>query len=170
MTSYQILAVAVALVAAVTDVRSHRIPNVLTFGAMLVAVLAHGYTDGWSGAGFGVAGWFVGALLFFPFFALGGMGAGDVKLLAAIGAWLGPAAIVWVALYASIAGAVMALAVGAWTGYLGKAFTNLWCLFMHWRMYGPQPMADLTVASTRGPRLAYAVPIFAGLMVTLWLR
>lgn len=170
MTVYQILAVAIALVAAVTDVRSHRIPNVLTFGAAVAAVLVHGYADGWSGAAAGAAGWLLGAVIFFPFFALGGMGAGDVKLLAALGAWLGPGAIVWVALYGSIAGAVMALIVGAWTGYLGKAFTNLWCLFMHWRINGPQPMADLTVATTRGPRLAYAVPILAGLMVTLWLR
>ena len=170
MTLYQMVAVAIALAAAATDVRSHRIPNVLTFGAAFVAVLVHGYADGWSGGGLGIAGWLVGAVLFFPFFALGGMGAGDVKLLAAIGAWLGPGAIIWVALYASIAGAVMALIVGAWAGYLGKAFTNLWCLFMHWRMHGPQPMADLTLASTRGPRLAYAVPILAGLMVTLWLR
>ena len=170
MTFYQMLAVVVAFAAAITDVRSHRIPNALTFGAALIAVLVHGYADGWSGVGYGLAGWLLGAVVFFPFFALGGMGAGDVKLLAAIGAWLGPGAIIWVALYGSIAGAVMALAVGAWTGYLGKAFTNLWCLFMHWRIHGPQPMPELTVASTRGPRLAYAVPILAGLMVTLWLR
>ena len=117
-----------------------------------------------------LGGWLVGAAFFFPIFALGGMGAGDVKLMAALGAWLGPAAIVWVALYSSIAGAVMALVVAGFAGYLGQAFTNLWCLLMYWRIEGPRPAPELTLSSHKGPRLAYAVPVFAGLMVTLWLR
>ena len=45
-----------------------------------------------------VGGWLLGAALFFLIFALRGMGAGDVKLLAAVGAWLGPAQVIWVAL------------------------------------------------------------------------
>ena len=47
--------------------------------------------------------WVLGAALFFPFFALGGMGAGDVKLLAALAAWLGPADAVYLAMFAAIA-------------------------------------------------------------------
>lgn len=170
MNFYQGVAVAIALAAVVTDLKSRRIPNLLTFGAALAAIVAHGYAAGWTGAGTSIAGWLVGAAFFFPFFALGGMGAGDVKLMAAVGAWLGPGAIVWVALYSSIAGAVMALVVAGFAGYLGQAFTNLWCLLMAWRIEGPRPVPDLTLASHRGPRLAYAVPVFAGLMVTLWLR
>ena len=83
-----------------------RIPNWLTFGAALAA-LAYGAFD-WRIAGVGIsaAGWLAGAALFFPFFALGGMGAGDVKLLAALGAWLGPAESVWLAMFAASAGGV----------------------------------------------------------------
>ena len=51
-----------------------------------------------------MGGWMLGAALFFPVFALRGMGAGDVKLLAAVGAWLGPLQVVCVALVTSIAG------------------------------------------------------------------
>lgn len=170
MNLYQSIAVAVVLAAVVTDLKSRRIPNLLTFGAALTAVIVHGYVEGWSGVGMALAGWLVGAAFFFPFFALGGMGAGDVKLMAAVGAWLGPGAIMWVALYSSIAGAVMALVVAGFAGYLGQAFTNLWCLLMYWRIAGPRPAPELTLSSHRGPRLAYAVPVFAGLMVTLWLR
>jgi hypothetical protein len=75
-----------------------------------------------------------------------------------------------VALYSSIAGGVMALVVAVFSGYLGQAFTNLWCLLMYWRIEGPRPAPELTLSSHKGPRLAYAVPVFAGLMVTLWLR
>lgn len=170
MNLYQSIAVAIALVAVATDLKSRRIPNLLTFGAAFTAVIVHAYAAGWSGVGVALAGWLVGAAFFFPLFALGGMGAGDVKLLAAVGAWLGPGATVWVALYSSIAGGVMALVVAGFAGYLLQAFTNLWCLLMHWRMEGPRPAPGLTLSTHGGPRLAYAVPVFAGLMVTLWLR
>src|SRR5262249_7833100 len=109
LDSRAILALTIAAIAVVTDVRGGRIPNALTFGGALVA-LGYGWaTDGLQGFGMSAAGWLAGAALFFPFFALGGMGAGDVKLLAAMGAWLGPAESVWIAMYAAAAGGALAL-------------------------------------------------------------
>jgi prepilin peptidase CpaA len=165
-----VAAVLIALVAVAWDLKTRRIPNALTFGAALAAVLVHGYAGGAAGAGLSLGGWLVGAAFFLPFFALGGMGGGDVKLLAALGAWLGPSTIVWVALYSSIAGGGMALAVAAFSGYLRQAFTNLRSLLIQWHVAGIRPVPDLTLASNRGPRLAYAVPVLTGLMVTLWLQ
>lgn len=170
MTVFQLLALAVAIVAAAWDLRTRRIPNVLTFGAALVAIVLHGYMTGWREAGLSIAGFAVGIALFFPFFAIGGLGAGDVKLLGAVGACVGPLAAVWVALYASISGGVMAVIVASYAGYLRKAFVNLWCAVMFWRIEGPRPVPDLTLATHKGPRLAYAVPVLAGVMLTLWLR
>ncbi len=112
----------------------------------------------------------VGAAFFMPFFVLGGMGAGDVKLLAALGAWLGPGAAVWVALFSLIAGGVIGLAVALGYGYLWQAFANLQWMCQYWRSEGPRPVPEVTLATHKGPRLAYAVPVFAGLMVTLWLK
>src|SRR5262245_22884844 len=97
----------VAVAAAVCDVRSRRIPNVLTFGAAATALIFGLATTGLSGLGLSAAGWLVGAALFFPFFVLGGMGAGDVKLLAALGAWIGPAVVVWLAIFTAMAGGVV---------------------------------------------------------------
>jgi prepilin peptidase CpaA len=142
----------------------------LTFGAALLAVVAHAYTSGLTGAGWALAGWFVGVLFFMPIFALGGMGAGDVKLLAALGAWLGPGPIVWVALFSLVAGGVLGLLVALGHGYMTQALTNIWWMFRFWRAEGPKPVPELTLATHQGPRLAYAVPVFAGLMVTLWLK
>jgi prepilin peptidase CpaA len=65
-----------------------------------------------------VVGWTVGIAIFFLPFALGGLGAGDVKLLGAIGAWLGPMNAVWVGLYAGAAGGVLAIFVALTKGYL----------------------------------------------------
>ena len=165
-----IVAIAIALGASVADVRWRRIPNVLTFGAAAVGLAFHTASGGLPGAGFSASGWAVGALLFFPFFALGGMGAGDVKLVACLGAWLGPGTVLWVALFAAIAGGLIAVMVALGRGYLLKAFSNLWWLFGYWRVVGPRPFPELTVAGGKGPRLAYAVPIAAGTMVALWLR
>src|SRR5262245_28032565 len=125
MNLFQLVAIAVALVAVVTDLRTRRIPNVLTFGAAVLAIVVHGDVGGWTGAGVSLLGWVAGAALFLPLFALGGMGAGDVKLLAAIGAWLGPGAVVWVALFSSIAGGAMALIVSVASGYLTQAMVNI---------------------------------------------
>ena len=166
----QSVAVGIAIIAVTWDLATRRIPNLLTFGAALTAFAVHGYLAGWTGAGLALAGWVVGAAFFFPVFALGGMGAGDVKLLGAVGAWLGPATTVWVALCSGIAGGVLALVVAAFAGYLIQAFTNIWNLLLYWRIVGIRPAPELMLSTQRGPRLAYAVPVLVGLMVTLWLR
>ncbi len=169
MTLVQSIAIVVATTAVVWDLSTRRIPNVITFGAALLALIVHGYLGGWPGIGTCLAGWAVGVAFFFPLFALGGMGAGDVKLLGALGAWLGPISVIWVALFAGIAGGVMGVVVAAYSGYLRQALRNVWGLLLYWRVAGVQPMPELTLAApSTAPRLAYAVPLLAGLMVTLW--
>jgi prepilin peptidase CpaA len=169
MTFFQIIALVVATVAVVWDLSTRRIPNLLTFGAALVALVAHAYLGGWTALAMALAGWAVGVAFFFPLFALGGMGGGDVKLLGALGAWLGPIAVIWVALFAGIAGGIMAVVVAGFSGYLRKALRNVWGLLLYWRVAGLQPLPQLTLtAPSQAPRLAYAVPVLTGLMVTLW--
>jgi len=158
----------VACVAVFFDVRDRRIPNLLTFGAALAAVAYAGVYGGWTGIGTSAAGWLAGAALFFPFFALGGMGAGDVKLLAALGAWLGPGESVWVAMFAAMSGGVLGLLVALARGYLATAVANVWLMLMHWRTQGLGPVPGVTLNDSKSPRLAYAIPIAIGLVCTLW--
>ena len=117
MSSTQIIGLTIASLACVTDLRTRRIPNVLTFGAALAGLLYQFANGGIDGLGNGALGLFVGALIFILPFALGGLGGGDVKLLAALGAWLGPETVLWLSLYAGVAGGVMALVVSAMYGY-----------------------------------------------------
>jgi prepilin peptidase CpaA len=97
-------ALAIACAACVTDIQSRRIPNWLTFGAAAAALVFHTVSRGGGGFVFATTGWFVGALIMFLPFALRGLGGGDVKLVAALGAWLGPGNALWVGLYAGVAG------------------------------------------------------------------
>jgi prepilin peptidase CpaA len=157
-------------VACVSDLRTRRIPNVLTVSAAGAALLFHLVSGGWSAVGWSLAGLAVGALLFFPMFALRGMGAGDVKLLAALGAWLGPGQVATVALATSIAGGVIAVVVALGYGYLRTALTNVYLVLAHWRVAGVQPLPAITLEQATGPRLAYAFPIAIGTVVTLWLK
>jgi len=170
MKTTAIVVLAISLAGCVTDLRSRRIPNVLTFGSALAALLFHAITGGLTGAGTSAAGWLVGAaILFLPFY-LGGMGAGDVKLMAALGAWLGPSLTLWLGLYTGIAGGVLAVVVSSSTGYLRQAISNIWLLMAHWRVSGVRPLDEVTLAGAAGPRLAYGVAICAGTVLTIWLR
>ncbi len=98
------------------------------------------------------------------------MGGGDVKLLAALGAWVGPGTALWIALYAAVAGGVFAIVVTLASGYLATMVRNVWGLLMFWRVAGVQPHPELTLATAAGPRLPYAFPITAGAVAVLWLR
>jgi prepilin peptidase CpaA len=112
----------------------------------------------------------VGLAVFFPLFALGAMGAGDVKLMAAIGAWLGWTSIIYVALYASLAGGVLAIILALRKGYLYTAVRNLKMLASYWWIEGIKPLPALTLESKHSVRLPYALAIAAGVAVTLWQR
>jgi prepilin peptidase CpaA len=170
MNALHIFVGTILAVACITDLRTRRIPNLLTFSAAGLALLFHFITGGVSAVGWSLAGYALGAVLFFPMFALRGMGAGDVKLLAAVGAWIGPGQVATAALLTSVVGGIMAVGVALATGYLMTALSNLWMLLTHWRVMGVCPVSGVTLEGSRGPRLAYAVPITIGTMVTLWLK
>jgi prepilin peptidase CpaA len=78
-----------ALVAAVIDFRRFRVPNALTFPLCISGLVFHAVVNGLSGLQYSAGGIMAGVLILLLFYVLGVMGAGDVKLLAAIGAWIG---------------------------------------------------------------------------------
>jgi len=105
------LLLGVVAAAVYTDLRFGRIPNGLTLGGAALGLLLKLLSGGLQGALAGVEGWLLGAGLLFAFFALGAMGAGDVKLLAAVGAIEGPAFAFNAFVFTGIAGGVIALLV-----------------------------------------------------------
>jgi len=100
----------VLVMAVVTDLRSSRIPNWLTFSAMGFALAEHAWLNGMHGVLFSLAGLGVGLGVFFLIYLAGGVGAGDVKLMAAIGAFVGVYAVLSCAWLAMVVGGVYAFA------------------------------------------------------------
>ena len=165
----QCAAAAIAVAASVTDLRSRRIPNKLTFPAAALAILFHLVFEGPKGGAVSAGAWLLGVLLFAPFFIVGGLGAGDLKLVGAIGAWLGPWPVVWVAVYGAIAGGVLGIVVALAHGYAKTAFANIAFILTSWRL-GVGTVPGMTLEEASGPRLAYALPIAVGTGLTIWLR
>ena len=168
MNMSEIAIVVIGSIACASDITTRRIPNWLTFGGAAAALDAHAAISGWSGVTMAGSGWLVGVLLFAPMFLLMGMGAGDVKLLAAFGAWVGPSQTISIAIAAAITGAVMALIFVAVRRRLLQTLSNVFELVRFWYLAGIQPFSTLTVAEPGALRLAYAIPITAGAIMTSW--
>jgi prepilin peptidase CpaA len=92
-----------------------------------------------------------------------------VKLLAALGAWLGPYETLYLALYSGVAGGALAVVVAFSRGYLRTALANVFEIVRYWSVSGIRPVPNFTLDTPHAPRLAYALPMFIGVMATLWL-
>ena len=119
-TNIIVLITILLTIAVITDVRSRRIPNMLTFPAVIAAIAYHSWLSGFGGFLFSIEGTGVGMAVFIIFYLAGGMGAGDVKLMGAIGGFLGPKGVLIAYLCTAVVGGVYALAMLAFHGYLKK--------------------------------------------------
>jgi len=155
-------AVLVALVGAVTDVRSARIPNKLTYAALLAALSLRSTLLGLSGLKSGAIGMLVAGGLFLVLFALGAMGGGDMKLMAAVGAWVGSTQVTTLILAAAIAGGVLALGRIIFRNIMGETLRNTILLIYYRLTSGLQPHPDLNVQSSSSQRVPFGVAIAVG--------
>lgn len=115
-----VLAVAVA-----TDIRESRIPNWLTFPAVACGLALHGWMNGLSGVVFSLIGCVVGLGLFLALHVAGVIGAGDVKLMAAVGSMLGPYGVMVASVLTMMVGGVYALAAMAYQWGIAKTGRKL---------------------------------------------
>lgn len=161
-TYFLIGAVLVALVGAVTDVRSARIPNKLTYTALLAALSLRSTLLGLSGIKSGAIGVLIAGGLFFALFVLGAMGGGDMKLMAAVGAWVGSTQVATFILAAAIAGGVLALGRILFRNMLGETLRNTTRLIYYRLTSGMQPHPELNVQSSSSQRIPFGVAIAVG--------
>jgi prepilin peptidase CpaA len=99
--------VVVLVVATITDLRSRRIPNWLVLPFLGIGFAASSWMHGWHGLAQSLYGAGLGLVIYGVLFFMGGMGAGDVKLAAAIGAWIGPNQLFLALVITAMAGGVM---------------------------------------------------------------
>jgi prepilin peptidase CpaA len=156
--------VALVLIAAITDWRSRLIPNWLTVAALASALAIHIATGSWGGLRTSLSGFLVGFVVYLPFLLLRGMGAGDLKLMAAIGSIVGPTNCILVFVLTSLAGGVIAIAVLLSRGRLAETLSNTaWILseLAHGRKPHEQ-RPELALGSPKAVPLPYAIPIALG--------
>lgn len=168
--TYPATATACALVASVFDVKSRRIPNFLTFPALALGVIMHFVLGGWRQSLSALAAGLICGIIFLIFYIAGGMGAGDVKLIAAVGCIAGMLHIAYILVLTGISGGVMAICLALYKGKLQETFMNVGELASHHRHEGLQPHPDLNLENSQTLRLPYALAIAAGSLLTLYLR
>ena len=156
-----LLAIVLSL-AVYLDIRTSRIPNWLTFAAMGSGVLTHIWLEGVPGAIFSLSGLGTGVVLFLVFYFLGDMGAGDVKLMGAVGAMVGPYGAFLSGILAVFVGGLYAVGAMCYEWGVGNTVRKLATV-----VHGTFFVTD--VAKGEGPKLAfhlrYGVAIASGALL-----
>ncbi len=156
------------------DVKARRIPNYLTFGTALAGLGFQTGMHGWAGLAGGLGGLALGFALLIGFYILGGMGAGDVKALAALGAWLGPQKTFELFIFMAIFGGLLSIALLWWRGHLwstlGRGLVSLKNWFLNYLLLRPhRSLKREPVANPVSPAggIPYAVALAAGMAAVL---
>jgi prepilin peptidase CpaA len=165
---YSCSALACALAGASTDIKSRRIPNVLTASSFCLGIAMHLAFDGWQGTLSSLAAASIAGVIFFLFFIAGGMGGGDVKLMTAVACLAGLPNTANLLIFTSIAGGVMALGLALMRGALKRTLFNMIELVNHHRQEGLTPHPELNASNAATLRLPYGVAIAAGCLITLF--
>ncbi|HYQ38171.1 MAG TPA: prepilin peptidase [Pseudomonas sp.] len=156
-----IILLAFLLGAVAYDVVSHRLPNYYLLLGVPVALALQAWIAGWAGVMAGGAGLLTGFALFIPFYAMGGMAAGDVKLMAVVGGFLGIHGVAWAAGYSFLVAGICGVAYLVHKGQLGKMFSRYWAM----ASLGSYIPADERDAARQ--RFPYAMAIAIGVLLSL---
>ncbi len=158
-----VILLSTALFCAVTDLVTGKIYNVVTFSIIVFGLLYHGFLVDGHGALFALLGITLGFLLFFPFFAFRAMGAGDVKLLMAIGALQGWAFVLSTALYAMVAGGIISIFLLIYHKKFSKTVKKIWLLV--WSLFVPH--MQVAMPELKDCLMApFGVPILCGVILS----
>lgn len=147
--------IALVVVATVADLRSRRIPNLLVVPFLLLGIGSSAIAHGWSGIGQSLLGVLLAAAALGVLCFLGGMGIGDLKLCAAVGAWIGPSQLLIALVMTSLIGGVMALGWALTGGFLLEALRGTASMILGRRK-------GLTLASPGARKMPYAPAIALG--------
>ena len=155
------------LAAALSDLKWRRLPNWLNVAALVAALVAHTVFGGLSGLGFALLGFATGFGILFVLWLIGGGGGGDVKLMGALGAWLGAGLTLKVFLISAVLIAVMAV------GIMALAFFANGFGYVKKRYMAVGKTKQQVPSSRNAPRkkpyriLPYAVPVALGTWLVL---
>jgi prepilin peptidase CpaA len=160
----QVVLVLIVVTAAIYDLRYRRIPNWLVLTGLVLGFGLNTFLFGLTGLTRAALGMGLALLVYFPLYLLRAMGAGDAKLMAAVGSMVGPGNWIVVFVATAVLGGVIGLIALLFAGRVQKTFWNMgWILneVMHFR--APyRSSAELDVRSARGMRMPHGVAIALG--------
>ena len=145
-----------ALAAGITDLRSRRIPNWLTYPAVPIAILLHAIAGGWHGARLALLGTALGLGILLPFVLLRSLGGGDWKLVGALGAFYGPRRLVEVLVYTLLINAVIAIVMVISKKRLGRTLRNIGRIFAAMFRFH-LPGSDLTIDNPEAAKVPFGI-------------
>src|ERR1700758_1832822 len=149
MMQHQFLvgAAVIAFCGAILDIRSARIPNLLTYSAMLSALLLRFGFLGWRGLFDGVLGLLIGGAAFLVLFIIHAMGGGDVKLMAAVGAWVGLSYVGKALLASALCGGILAVGYMLVLGRFCSALANVVSLIRFHARAGAETHPEINLSN-----------------------
>jgi prepilin peptidase CpaA len=162
-------ALVVASAGAVYDVFTHRIPNVLSYGGMIIGIAFWILMSGWRGFLTSILGALIAGGIFLVLYVIRAMGAGDVKLMAAVGSIVGPRHSVEIVFACAIAGGIMAIAYAMYHHQLRGALANVGELLRYHVRYGPRSHPNINLSNPAAIRMPYGVAIAAGCLYAVCL-
>ena len=154
----------VLVVAAVIDGWKLKVPNWITFPMIAAGWAYSGAAFGWEGLAWSLFGTVVGLALLMPAYAIGGMGAGDVKLLAGVGAWVWAANTFYAFCASAVIGGVIALAMVFYRDVWQKHHSQFWMICQEILTVRSPTMLATTAAERKSSMmlLPYGIPIAIG--------
>jgi prepilin peptidase CpaA len=165
----QIVLVLLAVIAAVFDIRYRRIPNWLVLTGLVLGLGLNAFLFEWAGLKTSLLGIGLAFLIYFPLYLLRGMGAGDVKLMAAVGSIVGWANWFGIFFLTAVVGGVAAMALLASRGQVARGLSNVGYLVIELLSFRP-PYArneELDVTSQKSVKLPHGAMIAWGCLLFL---
>jgi len=156
----------VLLIAAVNDIRFHKIPNWLTYPSIIIGIFYNTINTGFDGLLFSIGGVGVGIGVMILFYLMAGTGAGDVKLMGAVGGFLGPKGVFIAFLSTSIVGGIYAIILLISYGYLKEVAKRLGATiktFILIRRLNYIP----SIHQEKKPKLCYGLAIALGTIISV---
>ena len=149
-------------VAVVSDLFRHRIPNMLVLLGLALGLVGQTYSGGVGGLGNSLLGILICFALFLPMYAMGGMAAGDVKLMAMVGSFLPFHFALWAAMFSLIAGGVCGVLIVLVRGQLRQTFGRYWLILRAQAYLAP------TSDEVAGKPFPYSIAILIGTLNSIY--
>lgn len=160
----------ILIAAAVNDLRFQKIPNLLTYPAMAIAVGCHVVMNGPDGLLFSAGGLALGIAVFILPYLMGGMGAGDAKLMGAVGAIIGARGVFIAFLFTAIIGGVYALILVLIKRQHFKDFFTRHVTTLKTFIFTQQFIPIPDDQNEKKPKLCYGIAIALGTLFSVFLE